>query len=385
MNQDRGSSPSGSAPNTRREDAIGRGIAWTATWSCRWILIAIGAWILGTLVAWTWPILLPVAIALVLSTVLAPLAGLLRDRARLPRALAAGVSLIAAAAVLVLVGFLVVPSVADQVGEIATDASAGIDRLQTWAQESNYLSSEQVDALLQSAEEKLQESATEIASGMLAGLTTATNVALNLVLALILCFLFIKDGDRFIPWLRGVGGQTVGAHLAEVATRSWNTLGGFIRTQAVVSAIDAFFIWLGLVIIGVPLAVPLAIITFFAGFVPIVGAFAAGGLAVLVALVSNGVSGALWTLLVIAAVQQVEGNLLSPLLQSKSMNLHAAVVLLSVTLGGSVFGIPGAFLAVPVVAVLAVVLRYLNEQVALVAGEVAPQSADGEAGATADT
>src|SRR5690606_1732758 len=123
-------------------------------------------------------------------------------------------------------------------------------------------------------------------------------------------------------------------------------LGGFIRTQAVVSAIDAVFIWIGLVIIGVPLAVPLAIITFFAGFIPIVGAFAAGALAVLVALVSNGTSGALWTLVVIIAVQQLEGNFLSPLLQSKTMDLHAAVVLLSVTLGGTMFGVAGAFLAV---------------------------------------
>ena len=102
-------------------------------------------------------------------------------------------------------------------------------------------------------------------------------------------------------------------------------------------------------------------LTFFAGFVPIVGAFVAGIIAVLIALVSNGVTGALLVLALILVVQQVEGNVLSPILQSKSMNLHAAVVLLAVTLGGTLFGITGAFLAVPFAAVLAVVLRYLDE------------------------
>src|SRR5690606_962226 len=106
----------------------------------------------------------------------------------------------------------------------------------------------------------------------------------------------------------------------------------------------------------------------FGGFIPIVGAFVAGGVAVLVALVSVGWKGALIVLAIIVAVQQLEGNVLSPWLQSKSMNLHAAVVLLSVALGGTLFGIIGAFLAVPTVAVVAVVLRYLNEQVAAAEG-----------------
>jgi predicted PurR-regulated permease PerM len=125
--------------------------------------------------------------------------------------------------------------------------------------------------------------------------------------------------------------------------------------------IDAVFIGAALLIVGVPLAIPLALLTFFGGFVPIVGAFVAGAVAVLVALVSNGVTGALIILAVIVLVQQLEGNVLSPWLQSQSMNLHAAVVLLSVTLGSTLFGVTGAFLAVPTVAIAAVVLRYLND------------------------
>lgn len=143
----------------------------------------------------------------------------------------------------------------------------------------------------------------------------------------------------------------------------WDTLGGFIRTQALVSLIDAVFIGAGLLILGVPLAPVLAILTFIGGFIPIVGAFVAGALAVLVALVANGLTTAIIVLIIILAVQQIEGNVLQPVLQSKSMKLHAVIVLLAVAAGSSLYGIVGAFLAVPVAAVAAVVIRYIGEQI----------------------
>ena len=152
--------------------------------------------------------------------------------------------------------------------------------------------------------------------------------------------------------------------------RSWNTLSGFIRTQAIVSMVDAIFIGLGLLLLGVPLWPVLAVITFFAGFIPIVGAISAGALAVIIALVSNGFMNAVFVLLLIIAVQQLEGNVLSPILQSQAMGLHAAVVLLAVAVGGTLFGIVGAFLAVPVAAVAAVWLRYWAEMVSLRSGEI---------------
>jgi predicted PurR-regulated permease PerM len=109
--------------------------------------------------------------------------------------------------------------------------------------------------------------------------------------------------------------------------------------------------------------VPLAVVTFFGAYIPIIGAFVSGALAVLVTLVTNGTNDALIAMGIVVAVQQLEGNVLSPWLQGKNMNLHPAVVLLSVTAGGSLFGVTGAFLAVPVVASVAEVLRYLNERI----------------------
>ena len=151
--------------------------------------------------------------------------------------------------------------------------------------------------------------------------------------------------------------------MVEVLDRVWGTLGGFIRTQTLVALIDATIIGAGMGIVGVGLAVPLAVITFFGAYIPIIGAFVSGALAVLVTLVTNSPKDALIILIVVIAVQQLEGNVLSPYLQGKNMNLHAAVVLLSVTAGGTLFGVTGAFLAVPVAASVAEILRYINEQI----------------------
>ena len=210
---------------------------------------------------------------------------------------------------------------------------------------------------------QLQRSISTITTSVLTGVGSVASGVVTALLTLILAFYFVKDGPRFLPWLRGVAGDGAGGHLAEVLRRVWKTLGGFIRTQAVVSLVDAVLIGIGLLILGVPLALPLAVLTFLGGFIPIVGAVVAGALGVLVALVSNGFTTALIVLVIIVAVQQLEGNVLQPMLQSRSLGLHAVVVLLAVTAGSTLYGIAGAFLAVPVVAAGAVVLRYLSERV----------------------
>ena len=151
-------------------------------------------------------------------------------------------------------------------------------------------------------------------------------------------------------------------HIGEILNRSWKTLGGFIRTQGIVSAIDATFIGLGMVVLGVPLAGPLAIITFMGGFIPIVGAFVSGFLAIAVAIIGVNLKAGIILFIIVLVVQQLEGNVLSPLLQSNAMNLHPVIVLLVVSAGGTLYSIVGAFLAVPVAAVIAVILRYWIEQ-----------------------
>jgi predicted PurR-regulated permease PerM len=192
--------------------------------------------------------------------------------------------------------------------------------------------------------------------------TALGNVVINTLLALVLSFFFLKDGPKFIPWVSGWVGPQAAPHVVEVSRRSWFALSGFIKAQAAVGLVDAVGIGIGLLVLGVPLAVPLAVLVFFGAFIPIVGAIVTGALAAIVALVTNGLTTALIVVALVLVVQQVESNVLQPLLVGKALELHAAIVILAVTAGGSLAGIVGAFLAVPVAAVVTVVLRYARTQ-----------------------
>ena len=346
-----------------RSAAIADGLAFMARWSLRLALIALGIaglwWLIGKL----WVIVMPTLLALLIATVLAPPANWLRRRGW-PPALAAGVVLFTGLVVLGGVLFFVTRSVAGGFGQIATSAVQGLQAIQNWiAGPPLNIGETQLNSLLQQANTKLQQSVSSIASGVLSGLGTVASLVTTGLLAVVLAFLFVKDGDKFLPFVRRVVGPRAGGHLSVILGQVWGTLGSFIRGQAQVGAVDGIFIGIGLLIVGVPLAIPLAILTFIGGFIPIVGALVAGALSVLVALVSNGFTAALIVLGIVLLVQQLEGNVLQPILQGKSLNLHAAVVLLAVTAGGSLYGIGGAFLAVPVAATFAVVLRYLLGQV----------------------
>ncbi|WP_111512156.1 AI-2E family transporter [Mycobacterium kyogaense] len=335
-----------------------------ASASLRLVAVAAAVWILSWVVGKTWVILLPVVLALIVCTVLWPPVRWLRGKG-LPPAAAALLILVLAIAVVAGIFAAVAPAIVSQVGELAEQATAGVVQVRDWLGGPPLnISDAQLNSGVEAINDTLNSSSAKIASGLFTGVGAATSALVTLFTAIVVAFFFLKDGPRFLPWLRHVAGRPAAPHLAEILQRVWATLGGFIRTQAIVSLVDAVLIGIGLVVLGVPLAYALAILTFIGGFVPIVGAFVAGGLAVLIALVANGPVNALIVLGIIVAVQQLEGNVLQPWLQAKSMKLHAVIVLLAVTLGASLFGVIGAFLAVPVAATVAVVLRYYDEQVA---------------------
>ncbi|MFG2444664.1 AI-2E family transporter [Nocardia fluminea] len=355
-------------PSRERGDVIGSGILWLAKWSLCIVAIAAGAWVLGTITARLWVVILPVALAIVVTTILWPLTRWLTGR-KLPAALAATITLLGFVAVLAGIVALIVPSVADQAPELADKSTDGVNQVRDWIQGPPLrIRDEQLDSAVDAIVGRLQSSGAQIANGVFTGVSTATSVLITVFLVLILVFFFLKDGPRFLPWMHQVFGSRSGRHVEAVLERVWATLGGFIRTQAVVSMVDAVLIGASLFILDVPLALVLSVITFIGGFIPMVGAFVAGALAVLVALVGNGPTTALIVLGIVIAVQQLEGNVLQPVLQSRSMELHAVIVLLAVTAGGSLYGITGAFLAVPVVAMVAVVIRYIGEQIDVATG-----------------
>ncbi len=364
--------PRDAAGDLERSAEIGRGLTWLSTWSLRLLLIALAGVVVFQALGLLWVVVLPVVLALLLASVLwAPTAWLRRHR--VPASLASLLVVLGSLAALVGLFAGLAPQVADQVGEIGRSAAGGLERVQDYVTGPPLeLDARQIDNAVNQVTDRLRGSASAIASGVLNGVGAVGSGLVTFFLALVLTFFFLKDGPKFLPWLRLLVGERAGRHLDVVLTRSWAVLGSFIQGQAIVGLVDAVLIGIGLAVLGVPLALPLAVLTFFGGFVPIVGAFVVGALAVLVALVSNGTTAALVVLAIIVAVQQIEGNVLQPMLQGKSLSLHPAVVLLAVTAGGSLFGIAGAFFSVPIAAVAAVVVRYLGEIAEDRTGEPSP-------------
>jgi predicted PurR-regulated permease PerM len=318
--------------------------------------------VLGYVLSRLWVVLLPVVLGLLLTTVLWPAVRYLRAH-RWPPALAAAVVLLTFLALLVTLGVLVVPPVVGQVGALTSQATAGLEQVGRWLTGPPLnLGEEQIGDAIDSVVNALQANAQNIAGYVVTGATSVGSGILNAVLALVLCFFFLKDGPRWMPWLAAQTGPRAGFHIAQLSEKSWRTLSDFIRQQALVGFIDAFFIGLGLWILGVPLVLPLSVLTFFAAFIPIIGAVVAGAFAVLIALVDDGLTTALIVLGIVLVVQQLEGNVLQPFIQGRGLSLHPAVVILAVTAGSSLAGIIGAFLAVPVAALIAVVYRYARDQ-----------------------
>ncbi|MGB3187136.1 MAG: AI-2E family transporter [Ornithinimicrobium sp.] len=368
-------------PSIDRGAVIARSLRRSSVWAVRFlILVAAGAVALW-LIAQAWVGVFPLIMALLLSSVLWPPTRWLRARGW-PAGLAAFTTLLIAFIAFLGILSTIAPSIVEETAEVVDRAGDGIIELQKWiaGPPLNLDNSELLDyaGQLRSA---LQERAAAIAAGVFTGVAAVGSFFVTTFLVLVLTFFFLKDGKNFLPALHSWTGRYAGQHLVEVSQRVWTTVSGFIRTQALVGLIDAVIIGSGLFFAGVPLAVALAVLTFFAAFVPVVGAFVAGGFAVLVALVSNGFGSAAFVLVLVLVVQQLEGNVLLPILQSKTMNLHPGVVLIAIVGGSTLFGIAGAFLAVPVVASLVVALRYYSEQVDIAAGLL--QAGEGDA-ATAE-
>ncbi|MDP9822469.1 AI-2E family transporter [Nocardioides massiliensis] len=352
-----------SVPGMRptRGELAWRGMVKLAWFSVATLVILAFAVVVLEVVGALWVVVLPVLLGLLLATVLSPPAALLRRV--LPDALAALVVILGALGLLVGLGFALAPSVAGQSEDVADAVVAGLTDIQEWLKGPPFnLGEERIGELIDQGIQQLQSNAETIADGVLVGVNAVSGIVLNLLLALVLCFFYLKDGPKFVPWISRLSGPVAAPHLAAVSLRIWNALGGFIRAQALVGLVDAAFIGVGLLIIGVPLALPLSVLIFFGAFIPIIGAFVTGAVAALVALVTQGVTAAIIVVILIVIVQQIEGNVLQPILVGRSLDLHAGLVILAVTGGGSLFGIIGAFLAVPVVATATTLVRYLRLQ-----------------------
>ena len=291
---------------------------------------------------------IPVLLALIIASAMHPVVSWLR-RHRVPSVLATLTVLIGVLIILGLVAWLIVVAVISQWPDLQKSAIRGFGQLQDFAKTLPIsISDSQVDDVVKSIEDFLTSA--QFGSGALAGASATANFLTGLVLMIVVLFFFLKDGPRIWEFLlRPFTGERY-QRARRVGNRVVQTLGGYVRGTATVAAVDAIGIGVGIAIVGVPLALPLAVVVFITAFIPIVGATAAGILAALVALVALGPVQALIVVGIVVLVNQLEGNLLQPVLMGKTLKLHGLVILIGLTAGTVLAGITGAIISVPLLA-----------------------------------
>lgn len=293
---------------------------------------------------------IPLVLALIFASAFAPVMRWLRSRG-VSSLIATLITLFGIVVVLGGLGTLIVGAVRNQWSELYEQAEEGVQELIAWV---NTLpiapDQEQLDEWMAA----LTDFATsaQFGSGALAGVSAVASFVTGLVLMIVVLFFFLKDGPQIWEFLlRPFTGANYD-RAQRIGAGTVSTLGSYIRGTATVAIVDAVGIFIALLILQVPLALPLAVLVFLLAFIPIVGATLAGILAALVALVANGFVNALIVVAAVVLVNQLEGNLLQPVLMGRTMKLHAFVILIALTIGTVLGGVLGAVLAVPITAVV---------------------------------
>jgi putative heme transporter len=336
-------------PGGRFYPAIARAGAYS------WWLTGIG--IVGLAVLWLmarlWVLLLAAAVAAFLSRALDPPARYLRAKG-LPRALVAGTVLIGFILALAGIVALLVPPIANEFSDLGPTIENAIDDVENWLVEDSPfdISRKDVQDFRDQADDRVGELLESQSGTLISGTILVFEVFAGVVLALVTTFFILKDGDRFGDWFVTRFPDHRQDLASRLGSRAWRTLGGYLRGSALLGLIEGTIIGTTVWLVGGSLAVPVGVITFFAAFVPFVGAIVAGVIAVLVTLVTAGFGGAVVVAVVALLVQQLDNDLLAPWVFGKALELHPLVVLVAITAGGTLFGVFGAFLGVPVSAVL---------------------------------
>jgi predicted PurR-regulated permease PerM len=307
-------------------------------------------------------VVLPIIIALLASTLLLPVVRWLKSR-RVPDALAAAGTMIAAFLLLLAIGTAVAPSIGDQFGELRPRAEDGLRQATDILADPPFNMSEaDLRETVDEGIDRLRQNGGPLVHGVQSGAVILGEAVTGLLIAILLTFFLLKDGERMWGYLLTLFGDRSRPHADEIGTRVYAALSGYVRGIALVGLVDAVLIGLALLIIGVPLVIPIMVITFFAAFIPLIGAFVAGLVAVLVALVSGGLLDAALVLGSIVLVQQIEGHILYPVLMGRTVKLHPAVIVVALAAGGVLGGIVGVFLAVPTAGIVSVVLEYARDE-----------------------
>ena len=340
------------------ESTVPESLRLAAAVAWRVLVVGTAAVVVAYVVAQLRIIAIPCFVAVLLATQLSPLVDRLEAR-WLPRWVAAMLALLLGLTVVAGLTAALVGTVIADFDRLDVDFEGGIQEVGDFLVDRLEIPREDVDNAIDDLLDNLRNNTGTILGGVFSGASVAIELAAGAILAVVVLFFALKDGRNMWQWGLRLVPESRRTDISLIGQQAWSILGHYFRGTATVAFCDATFIGIALLIIGVPLVLPLVVLTFFASFIPIVGAVAAGIVAILVALVSEGFTDAVLVGVAVLAVQQFEGNVVAPVLVGRQVSLHPMVVILSVTTGAIVWGVLGAAIAVPIVAVATGLVEYI--------------------------
>lgn len=347
---------------TEIDEGLPHGLRVTTAYAWRFVVIAIASGILIWIVIQLKLLVIPLLLAILITALLWPAFTWLLNHG-VVRWLAIVISLLGTIAIVGGLLWLAIWQITREWSSVQSRTLEAVEQLRQYLIDGPlHLTTEQIDDLLGQAWTFVQQQAEVLWSGALAIGSTVGHVATGAVLTLFILLCTLADGAGIWRWVVRLFPRRARADADGAARAGWVTVVTYARTQLLVATIDAIGIGLGAFLLGVPLAIPIGVLVFLGAFVPFVGAIVTGTLAVFLALVYNGPWIALWMIVVVLGVQQLEGHVLQPLLMGSAVKVHPLAVVLVVAGGAMIAGIPGALFAVPLAAFVNVVAVYLSNR-----------------------
>ncbi|MEU1268147.1 AI-2E family transporter [Streptomyces sp. NPDC005799] len=340
--------------------AVPWGVRVAAEAGWRLLVLAGTVWVLMRVISAVQLVVFAFVIALLITALLQPTVARLK-RHGVPRGPATALTAIFGFVILGLLGWFVTWQVMENIDNLSDQIQNGIDDLRNWLLKSPFhVTDKQINQIAKNLREAVGANSDQITSFGLEGVQVVVEALTGILLTFFSTLFLLYDGRRIWEWSLKLVPAAARPAVAGAGPRAWRTLTAYVRGTVLVALIDAIFIGIGIYFLDVPMAVPLAVFIFLFSFIPLVGAVASGALAVVVALVTQGVFTAVMTLVVVLAVQQIEGHILQPFILGRAVRVHPLAVVLTVAAGGMVAGIGGAVVAVPLVAVTNTVVGYLR-------------------------
>ena len=341
-----------SEPRERPTDTVSWGLQVTAAWALRFLIVMAALFVLLTLLNAVSLVTITVIVAIMICALLQPMVGLL-VRHHVPRTLAAVLVFVLGMTALVAAAWFVVQQVSANSSALGSQLLDAVGTIRHWlVRGPPSMSERQVDQLVND----LTNTITENRAGLAQGAFATANSALLVVGGTVFCmfatlFLLTDDGGIF-RWMVRLFPDESRAKVTHAGTVAWRTLIAYMRSTVVLALINSLTMVVIMLVAGMPLVVPLGVLLFLGSMIPLIGMLVAGVVVVLVALVTKSLVMAVVMAVALVLTIQLEGNLLNPLIMGKAVQIHPLGILMAVTAGTILGGIFGAFIAVPLVAIV---------------------------------